>query len=109
MKLEVDMLPDVLGHRIAIAFPCSVISQFGQIVGLKLYTVYLVIASKACNYGLCLVRRQRILAVFVRGKLVKKLLFCKLPAPLLFGSKAFWDGKERHYGPVVNAIDFYLI
>ena len=109
MQLKVDMLLDVIGQRIAVAFLRTVIGELGQIVGLEFNAVDLVVAAESVDDGLRLVGRQRILAVLIGSELFEKLLLGEFLVPFLFRTEALRDGEERHDGSVVDTVDLYLI
>ena len=65
MQLELHSFVHFLRQRIAVAFLCSVVGELGKIVCLKLYPIKLVDASQLFYLLVCLIFRQRILAVLV--------------------------------------------
>ena len=86
------MLLHIVGQRVAIELLGALVGEVGQIVGLKLDAVYLVVA-----------------AVLVGGELVEELLLGEAVAPLFLGAKVFGDGEEGHDGAVVDAVYLDLV
>ena len=109
VKLKVDMLPHVVGNGVAIEPARAVVGEFGQIVGLELDAVDLVVAAQAVNHGLSLFGVEGMLAVLIGGELLVELLLGELLPPLLLRAEAFGNGEEGHDGSVVNAVDLHLV
>ena len=95
------------GHSIAFVGPF--VRQLGQIVGLELDAVQLVVAPQLLDLLLALLTRQGVLAVLVTGELLVELFLRELLPPLLLRAKRLGDGEEGHDGVVVERIDLYLV
>ena len=68
VELKLDMLAHILGQRVAVEAAGALVGQLGEIVGLKLDAVDLVVSAQALYHGVGLVLGQRVLAVLVRGE-----------------------------------------
>ena len=68
MEFEVHVLIHILGQRIAIKLPGSLVGEVAQVFCLKLDAVYLVVAAQTVDHLLSFLRRQLILAVLIAGE-----------------------------------------
>ncbi len=109
MQLKLDVLPYIVGYRVAIALLGTVVGEFGQIVGLELDAVNLVVATQTLYHRLALVLGQRVEAVLIGGELLVEIFLCELLMPFLLGTEALGNGEEGHDGTVVDAVEFHLI
>ena len=109
MELEVHVLIHILGQRIAIKLPGSLVGEVAQVFCLKLDAVYLVVAAQTVDYLLTFLGRQLVLSILISGKLPVEVFFRYLLAQLLLGTKALRNGEERHDRTVVDAVELYLV
>ena len=109
MQLKLHSLLYILRNRVAITSFGSLVCKLGQIVGLKLYSVYLVVSAQLLDLLLGILLWQRVLSVLVAGKLFKELLLSELLSPLIFCTKALWDREEGHDWVGIQTVCLYLV
>ena len=104
VKLELDALRHLIRQRVAIQFLGSLVSKFGKIVCLKLYSVDLVVASEFLDLLLSVLARHDNVAVLVLRELVIKLFLGVLLAVFVLRSELLRYREKRHDGTVVDAV-----
>ena len=109
VELKVDMLLHVVGQRVTIEPSRPVVGKLGQIVGLKLDAVDLVVATETVDDGLPLLGIERMLAILVGSKLFVEVFFGEFLTPFFFRAEAFGYGEEGHDGTVVDAVDLHFV
>ena len=109
MQLEADTVVNLLVPIRTIYSIGTFVCQFGQIVGLELDAVQLVVAAQLLDFLLALLTRQRILSVLVAGKLAEQVFLSELLPPFLFCAEILGNGEEGHDGIVVYAVYLYLV
>ena len=109
VKLEVDVLTHILGHRVAIEFLGSLVCQFSQIVGFKLNAVKFVDTAQQFYLLASFLGWQGILAILVGRKLLIDFLVRVPLAPQFLCAKTLRNREKRHDGSMVDAIDLHLI
>ena len=109
VQLESDVALHLVGQRVAIQFPGSVISQLCQIICLELNAVDFLVASQTPDDLLPLLSRKRMLSVLVGRELPVQVVLGKLLPPFLLRSEILGDREERHDGAMVDAVDLHLV
>ena len=109
VKLEVDVLTHIHGHRVAIEFLGSLVCQFSQIVGFKLNAVKFVDTAQQFYLLASFLGWQGILAILVGRKLLIDFLVRVPLAPQFLCAKTLRNREKRHDGSMVDAIDLHLI
>ena len=108
VEFKIDMLLDVVRQWVAIVFPRPVIGQLGQIVGLELDAVNLVVATQTVDDLARLVLGQGILAVLVCRELPVQVSLCVFLAPRPLRAKRLGNGEIGHDWAVVNTVHLNL-
>lgn len=87
MELELNSLRKFGRQRRAVALLSPFIRQLGEIVGLELYAVQLVISAEFCYFLFRGLLIKNHVTVFVPGKFVEQILGCNPLSVFLFGSE----------------------
>ena len=109
MELKAHTIFHLLGQRGPVAPFGSLVSEFGQIVGLKLHAIDFVVTAQLGNLLFPLLAGQRVLPILIRCKLPEEVFLGEFLPPLLLGTKVFGDGEERHDGVMVDGIHLNLV
>ena len=109
VQLKAYSVVDLFRKRVAVALCRALVGQLGQIVGLKLHTVYLVVAAQLLYLLLGILGWQWVLTVLVAGKLLVQVFLGELLSPLFLGTKTFRDREERHDWVGVQTVCLHLI
>ena len=104
MQLKLHALGHLLGDGVAIEAARTVVRQLGQVVGLELDAVELVVAAQLLDFLLCGLPTHHHLAFLVAGEFVEEVLFAEFRPPLLLFAEALGNGEDRHQRIRVNAI-----
>ncbi len=103
------MFLDIVGQRVTIALARTVVSQFCQVVSLKLNAVDFVVTAQTRNHLVGLVLGQWVFTILIGGKFLVEILLGELLTPLLLCSERLGDGEERHNRSMVDAVELHLI
>ena len=87
MQLEVDMFLYVLRKRVSIALFGSLVGQVGQVVGLELDAVDLVVAPQSVDDFLPLLDGHGVVAFFIGSELAEQFFLAEPFPPLLLGTE----------------------
>ena len=109
MQLKIHTFLHIIRYWIAIALFGSLIRQFGQIVGLKLYTVYLVISAQFLDFRFTLLRWNLVFTILIAGEFIIKLLLCKLLPPLPLGTETLRYREKWHDWRMLYIIKLHLV
>ena len=96
-------------QRIAIKTFGTIECQLGQVVGLQLDTIQLLIASQTLDLGVGSFLVKHHFAVLIAGELVEQVLFGIFLAVFLLRTEVFGDGKGGHDRSMINGIKLHFI
>ena len=109
MQLKLHALGHLLGDGVAIEAARTVVRQLGQVVGLELDAVELVVAAEFLDFLLALLTRHDLVAVLVARELLEELLLGVFAAHVVLGAKLGGDGEEGHDGRMVDGVGLHLV
>ena len=109
VQLEYQPFADLVGERVAVTALGTVEGQFGQVVGLELDTVELVVTAEFFDLFVGFLFAHDHIPVLVTRELVEEFALGDPLPVLLLGAELLRNGECRHDGGVVDRIALDLV